>query len=295
MTAHGGDVVVGVDPAAIGMAPLFQAMEEANLRGCRLRVVSVWSYPPLSTEERLLTTASALEAEAIDRVGAAVAQLRDGDDSRRSTVEVDVVEGPPAKVLISEASGGALLVVGRRDRSRLRHLLLGSVADQCVRHCPEPVMVVPSEWDPSQHQSGDIVVGMDFSEMSRAALEWALEEARLRGVSVRVVHCWEEPMIFGGDLMMELPDAALLERSARERLDGLVASLDPPDGVTVSAETVRGRPGPALTEAAEGAALTVIGTRGLGGFSGLLLGSVARRVTHLAAGPVVVIRSSTKE
>lgn len=286
-----GRVVVGVDATVLPQAPLRQALHEAQLRGALLEIVSVWSYPPMSTEERMLTTASALESETIERVGESVAQLRSEGRNNELTIGVDVVQGAPGKVLVGAAEGSDLLVVGRHDNARLRHLVLGSVADQCVRHAPVPVMVVPPDWDQSEHpEPSTLVVGMDFSDMAHDALRWALDEAALRGAAVRVVHCWVEPMLIGGDLMMALPPGDALERDAVEALQEYLDGLEVPEGVTVTGETRHGSPGYALLEGVDDASMIVVGSRGRGGFAGLLLGSVARRVTRLAPCPIVVLR-----
>lgn len=96
-------------------------------------------------------------------------------------------------------------------------------------------------------------------------------------------------MLLGGDLMMALPNPAVLERDAEAALNEWLSAADVPDGVTLTGATQRGNPGHALLDAIDDADLVVVGSRGLGGFKGLMLGSVARRVAHLAPCSVVVI------
>ena len=299
-----GRVTVGLDSGAPASGLLRQAAREALLRDAMLHIVSVWSYPPMSTEERMLTTVSAVEAEAAERVALAVGELMTEQPYRNLSAEVEVTQGAPAKVLISAAKSADLLVVGRSDGARVRHVVLGSVASSCVRHASGPVMVVPPAEDSDEPTAdhattAEIVVGIDGSEPAQRALRWALAEAELRASSsgapsvgassVRAVYCWEEPVLLGGDLMMALPDPALLEQDAEEALSGWLAAAEVPEGVTLTGATQRGNPGHGLLDAIGDAGLVVVGSRGLGGFKGLLLGSVARRVTHLAPCPVVVI------
>lgn len=137
-----------------------------------------------------------------------------------------------------------------------------------------------------------IVVGVDGSGGGRLALRWAREQARARSATLEVIHCWSHPPT------VPLPgvpvtDPAEMNEIARRTLDevlrgeGLVA-----DGTTANAILVEGSPGPVLTEAARGAALLVVGSRGRGGFAGLLLGSVSQYCVHHAPCPVVVVRPS---
>jgi nucleotide-binding universal stress UspA family protein len=145
--------------------------------------------------------------------------------------------------------------------------------------------------------AGTIVVGVDGSEASKEALRWAAAEARLRGARLRVVHAWTvplsiaapEPSVLGHPMLpgpsVEEVRAALAERAERV-LDDAVAGLE---GVEVEPELVEGTPAHALVRAAEGADLVVVGSRGLGGFKGLLLGSVSQQCTHHAPCPVVIV------
>ena len=228
MTASGqrGRVVVGLDSGAPAPGPLRHAASEAVLRNAMLHIVSVWSYPPMSTEERMLTTASAVEAETAERVAGIVGELMTEQPYRDLSAEVEVTQGAPANVLIAAAEDADLLVVGRSDGARVRHAVLGSVASKCVRHASGPVMVVPPAEGPVTATAGDakgsgILVGIDGSEPAQRAMSWALAEAGLRGASVRAVYCWEEPMLLGGDLMMALPNPAVLERDAEAALHRL--------------------------------------------------------------------------
>lgn len=137
-----------------------------------------------------------------------------------------------------------------------------------------------------------IVVGVDGSGHGDAALAWALEEARLRRATLRIVHAWQYlPMV--AEPMAALPTSPVEELVAAARTvvgDAVerVAGGDPPD-VTLDVRIVEGAPGPALLDAAQGAGLVVVGSRGRGGFTGLLLGSVSQQVTHHAPCPVVVL------
>ena len=135
-----------------------------------------------------------------------------------------------------------------------------------------------------------IVVGVDGSEHSRRALNWALQEARLRGASVEVLHAWHIPYVAmnsGPGIFLVQDD---LEEAARTLLHGLVRDADksglarPPEEVLVN-----GSPAQALIEKSEGADMLVVGSRGLGGFVGLVLGSVSHQVAHHARCPVVII------
>lgn len=138
--------------------------------------------------------------------------------------------------------------------------------------------------------SGRIVVGVDGSEPARRALEYALEEARRRELDLEVVHAYQLPlywaqMEFGGP--MPNADRDQGEREAMAVIDRLLPG--PPADVHVERTTVYGPPAASLLQVAQGAELLVVGSRGLGGFRGLLLGSTSHQVITHAPCPVVVV------
>lgn len=138
--------------------------------------------------------------------------------------------------------------------------------------------------------AGRIVVGVDGSERADAALNWAVAEARLRDCSLEVVHAWNVPHVGEAPGFRVLDLFAEAEDAAGELLDRVVeraTSHDP--GVDVARRTAQGSPGKVLIDAAKGADLLVVASRGRGGFAGLLLGSVSLVCLHHAPCPVVVI------
>lgn len=133
-----------------------------------------------------------------------------------------------------------------------------------------------------------IVVGVDGSESAQQALRWAVDEARRRNATVEAVYAWHQPFVSGYAYMGEM-DLGHFEEEARLVLNAAVNGVDasgiPPIEGTLRAGGAAG----VLVEAAKGAALLVVGSRGRGGFSGLLLGSVSQQVTHHAPCPIVII------
>ncbi|MDH6437189.1 nucleotide-binding universal stress UspA family protein [Streptomyces sp. SAI-144] len=138
--------------------------------------------------------------------------------------------------------------------------------------------------------SRNVTVGLDGSSESRAAAEWAAREAKLRGLPLRLVHVWEpapEPMAQAPLLGAET-QAHWSERIPRETAEGL--RLRHP-GVHVDVEQIPGRPADALAGAAKGAELLVLGSRGLSGIGGFLVGSVGMVVIADTETPVVLVRA----
>jgi nucleotide-binding universal stress UspA family protein len=133
-----------------------------------------------------------------------------------------------------------------------------------------------------------IVVGVDGSAGAKQALAWALEEGRLRHADVDVVHVWSYPYYGTAPLVPPLVDLEAIKADAQELLDGIVADLDT-EGVTVHAHLFEGPAARCLLDAAQDALMIVVGSRGRGGFAGLLLGSVSQQVVHHARCPVVVV------
>lgn len=140
---------------------------------------------------------------------------------------------------------------------------------------------------------GRIVVGVDGSGGSRAALRWAAEEARLRGADLDVVAAWQFPVysVPAGVVWTGTLDWSSLAESTERMLTDLIAesAVAAEPGVTVRKTVVEGAPAPVLLEAASGADLLVLGARGHGGFRSLLLGSVSNQCVHHAPCPVVIV------
>lgn len=139
--------------------------------------------------------------------------------------------------------------------------------------------------------AGRIVVGVDGSAGADAALHWAVHEARLRGATIEAVHAWTYPYVADVAYLARASiDRAEVEGSAKEVLREALHRVLGPDGdVRVEEIVSEGSAAHILTETAKGADLVVVGTRGHGGFSGLLLGSVSQQVVHHAPCPVVVV------
>jgi nucleotide-binding universal stress UspA family protein len=136
---------------------------------------------------------------------------------------------------------------------------------------------------------GRIVVGVDSSATSLKALRWALDEARLRGSRVELVHAFPRPELIGMTMVVTLPSDDELRAASQQVVDESLAAVGGAGDVEVSSYVGPGGPASMLVEVADGADLLVIGSRGLGGFRGLLLGSVTQQVIAHAPCPVVVI------
>lgn len=137
---------------------------------------------------------------------------------------------------------------------------------------------------------GKIIVGVDGSDGSLLALRWAVEEARLRSDELVAVHAWWYPVVTDVLGTVTPPPVDELREAAVKALDEAVDEAAGSADVHIERRVVEGRPARVLMEAAEGTDLLVVGSRGLGGFTELLLGSVSHQCVHHAPCPVVVVR-----
>jgi nucleotide-binding universal stress UspA family protein len=136
---------------------------------------------------------------------------------------------------------------------------------------------------------GRIVVGVDSSKTSLKALRWALAEAKLRGSSLLLVHAFPRPELVGMTMVVTLPSDDELREASVQVLNEALDAVGGAGDVAVATHVGAGGPASVLVEVAHDAELLVIGSRGLGGFRGMLLGSVTQQVIAHAPCPVVVI------
>lgn len=271
-------VAVGYDGSAQSEAAVRWAAVEARLRDVPLTVVHAWEMYAAVGPMAIPVADLRLAAEEVLAQGVKHALKETGD------VHAVLGRGGPATALMEAAAGAELVVVGSRGRGGFAGLVLGSTAAELAAHAPCPVVVVRE-----RRAEGPVVVGVDGSRASLEALGLAFAEAKLRDAEVVAVVAWPADLEPGPAPLL---DAGALREFAGERLVRLVAPWREkfPD-VPVRTEVVIGQPREVLIAEAENAGLLVVGSRGLGGFRGLLLGSVGHALLHHAASPVAVVRA----
>lgn len=280
--------MVGIDGSPASLGALALARKEAAGRGVPLEAVLAWDWLSQPHPPGEPTFDPHFSQEQAERH---LDGLLEGPRAEPGPeIHARAVCGHPAQVLLDAAEDADLLVVASRGLGGFLGLRLGSVSEKVVRHAPVPVMVVPAEAVDPADTSGPVVVGIDGSAHARRAVAWALGEAAWRDAPVRAIHAWMPPTSAAGPFTPALPVmdvyAEAADRLVDDELKGLRA--DAPhleiEGVSVCESAAQ-----ALLDAAKGASLVVVGSRGLGGFSGLLLGSVSHQVVHHAPCPVVVV------
>lgn len=145
----------------------------------------------------------------------------------------------------------------------------------------------------SEHTPTRIVVGIDGSDASKAALAWAARQARLTGAPLQVVITWELPATYGW--AAPLPEGLDFEADARGVATEAVAEVIGPDATSqldLTLSIIEGHPAAVLLRESHDAALVVVGSRGHGSFTGMLLGSVGQHLVAHAACPVVIVRDA---
>ncbi|MGX4691974.1 universal stress protein [Streptomyces sp. JNUCC 63] len=287
-----GLVVVGVDGSASSLAAVEAAAREARLRGAELRVVHAFLWPvmhvplgpsPLGPPEGgLQNMADRLVAEAVERARA----VAPGVD-----VSHAVVTGEPLTVLEAQSRAAELVVVGSRGMGGFVGLLVGSTAVHLAAHGRCPVLVVRGQ----PEAEGPVVLGVDGSAAGRRAVDFAFAEAELRKAPLVALHAWttwNAALPAPQDVSMPYanPPGALAEEEERLTAEALAGCQERYPGVVVEHKVVHGRTREALIEASRSAQLVVVGARGRGGFTGLLLGSVGQALLHHAHCPVTVVR-----
>jgi nucleotide-binding universal stress UspA family protein len=288
-----GPVVVGVDGSPAGGAAIDWAARFAAERNLPLRLIYVFPFPSLAasvapeslpTESELRPGFERMVSEAADRARKAA--------GGELVVSGTVIEGVPAEALIDESQRAGLVVLGSRGYGGFRGLLVGSVSVQVAAHAASPVVVVPPRSDGGS--TGPVVVGVDGSELSEAAVGFAFEAASFRNAELVAISAWQVPA--GLDLVPMQVDVeqfgADQDRALAESLAGYQERY--PD-VRVRRQVSLGSAAQVLLEAAADAQLIVVGSRGRGGFAGLLLGSVSQSVLHNANCPVAIIKDRAAE
>jgi nucleotide-binding universal stress UspA family protein len=206
----------------------------------------------------------------------------------RIMVRGRLVVGSAQAVLVNQSHGAALAVIGACGKGGSPGQFVGSSAVQLPAYAHCPVIVVR---EPTGDPGGPIVVGVDGSAASEAALGFGFEEAALRGRPLLAVYgCWEGEAIASAETDV-LADFEKFRKEAGCRLERTVSPwLAKYPYVTAETSLVMRPPRQALLEAAERAELLVVGGRGLGGVKGLQLGAVSSAMLQRAPCSVAVVR-----
>lgn len=286
-TSGVGAVVVGVDGSDSAMQAVRWAAGEARSMHRPLRVVhaSIW---PMVNHPVPLGVPAQYHAELAEEARRWVHHARQiaEDAAPGVAVKGEVLTGAAAPALLREADSAYEVVVGSRGLGGFTGLMVGSVAAALTHHARCPVIVVRGEGDPS----GPVVVGVDGTRASELALGFAFEAASRAGAPLHAVHTWSDVEI--GDAWLAPVDWEALADDERRLLAQRLAGWQEkyPD-VAVERLVVRDRPAHQLLESGRRARLLVVGSRGRGGFTGMLLGSTSRALVYHAPCPLAVVRS----
>lgn len=285
-------VVVGIDGSDSALRAVRWAAGEARRRASRLRVVHaievLTGYAPHVVDWQTLHAALHERGQQwLDRA-------REEAEIAVPDIQVDLVleQTSPVVALVKASQDAALVVLGSRGLGGFSGLVIGSTAVELAGRAQAPVVVLRGE-RAGERTSGPVVVGVDGTPVGEAAIAFAFEEASTRGADLVAVHAWSdlvfEAAALGGAGALDFePLAQRSEEILAERLAGWQEKY--PD-VRVVREVVRERPTRALLRHAEQARLLVVGTRGRGGFRGLVLGSTSQHLLRHAPCPVAIVRT----
>ncbi|MDQ2756939.1 MAG: universal stress protein [Actinomycetota bacterium] len=282
-------LVVGVDGSEVGMLALEWAAAEAAREGRPLHLVHAFEADGATVSPLVVAPLAWYDPEwslrtAAERLGEIAPDL--------ATTSTQSNE-PPTQALIRASHDAALVVVGTRGHTAATALVVGSTAARVAAHAACPVAVVRERALSSAAQR--VVVGLDGSPSSSAALGFAARWAAEHGCRLTVVHAWP------GDITVDDIRAVATVRDeiraavTRGQVELTEALLQParttfPD-LEIDVDVPAGDPGGSLVDESEDALLVVVGSRGRGLFKGLVLGSVSEHVLHHAHCPVVVVPS----
>lgn len=290
MTA-GPPVVAGVDGSPHALDAACWAGAEARCLDRALHVLhaSVWSmagHPvppaiPAGHRQAMLDKAQHWVHEAATAARAAAPGVE---------VVERLVVGEPAAVLIGESRHAREVVVACCGLDGPAAVLLGSTALQVAQHAGCPVVVVrrSAHGDPG----GPVLVGVDGSAGSDGALEFAFEHAARRGAPLVALHTWSDIRVGepDGPVWRTLNWATVAAEEQRLLADRVAGWQDKYPDVEVRLVLTQDRPVRRLAEAAEGARLLVVGSRGRGGVPGMLLGSTSQTLLYVCPCPLAIVR-----
>ncbi len=310
---HHDVVLVGVDGSPPSLAALDWAAAYAQVHGLGLHLVCAYSVPTF-TAAALDGGYAALDDSAIAEGARAVldeALARVAPVGLRMTSAV--ATGDAAAVLVELSREAALVVVGTRGRGGFAERLLGTVSSALPAHAHCPTVVVPyRRYDrtgssasdvPDVQEEGDhlpvrrIVVGVDGSPAAEVALERAISEAEAWQAELTALAA--VPIGTSTSYLAWLPaavDHEVVLRDVGEGLDVVVErALVGHESMQVRRHVLDGTAAQLLTEFSTAVDLVVVGSRGRGGFAGLLLGSTSQAVLHHASCPVMVVTMRARE
>lgn len=309
---HHDVVLVGVDGSPPSLVALDWAAAYAQVHGFGLHLVCAYSVPTFTAaaldggyaaldDGAIADGARAVLEEAIARV--APLELR---------TTSAVATGDAAAVLVELSREAAMVVVGTRGRGGFAERLLGTVSSALPAHAHCPTVVVPYRRDDrtgataADELSGDetghlpvrrIVVGVDGSASAEAALERAVREAEAWQAELTALAA--VPVGTSTSFLAWLPSAIDHEAVLRDVGEGLEIvvdrALEGHPGVEARRHVLDGTAAQLLTEFSTAVDLVVVGSRGRGGFAGLLLGSTSQAVLHHASCPVMVVTTRAHE
>jgi nucleotide-binding universal stress UspA family protein len=284
-------VVVGLDGSKTATHAVQWAAEEAARRKTGLVITHSCVLVPARTLD-LIAPAESYADSVLDEgrqwlTEAAATALK---AAPQIEVKTELSAGNAAEQLIGRSASADLLVLGSHGQGGFTGLLAGSTAIAVTTHAHCPVVVIRST-EPDPPSNAPVLVGVDGSPASDAALAFAFKAAALRGVALHAVRTW-------WDLTAETAwqrgltatNLASIEAAEQRLLAEQVAehSVAYPD-VPVQQLLARDRPARTLVKHSANAQLVVVGTRGRGGFRGLLLGSTSQALIHHAHCPVGVV------
>jgi len=291
MTATGGNVLVAYDASEDAQAALEWSAEEAVLRDKGVTLLtavrvpaSSWGYEAVPHAQQLV------DYEQLAREAQQVASLRLRELAPGVPVRTCVALDSAAHAVLQAAPDACEVVLGARGHRLASRMFLGSVSMHVALHdCRPTVVVRPSQPD------GPVVVGVDGSQASTAALAYAVDAAARRGAALQVVHAWDVPDLRGyGSPGLSDEEAVDLEAGHHAMVEAeLAAHLEQHPDLDAVAVAPRGHPYDVLLGLAKEARLLVVGSHGHGAVGRLFVGSVAATALARAHCTVAVVRPGT--